>query len=96
MIQALLFVLTSVAGWLLPRLLAAGGTVVVSATVLMPIMEYLQAQVMQKIGGLSADAVNFLSFLGIPDAISIVFAAYTMAIGMKVATVAFSKAGSKP
>lgn len=95
MIQALIFVLTSVASWLIPRLLAASGTVAISVTVLNPIFNYLQDQVMTRLNGLSADAVHFLQFTGIPEAISIIFSAYAMAIGMKAATVAFSRSGSK-
>ncbi|MNR62826.1 hypothetical protein D3C85_1849520 [compost metagenome] len=50
---------------------------------------------MSRVNGLSADAVHFLQFTGIPDAISIIFAAYAMAIGMKAAKAAFQKAGAK-
>lgn len=87
--------MTAVASWLLPKLLAVGGTVVISATVLTPIFTYLQNQVMQKLNGMPADAVRFFQFVGIFDAVSVIFAAYAMAIGMKVAKAAFQRAGSK-
>lgn len=82
--------------WLLPKLLAVGGTVAVSAAVITPIFNYLQSMVMSRINGLPADAVHFLQFTGIPDAVSIIFAAYAMAVGIKVAKAAFQRAGSKP
>ncbi|TWC55725.1 uncharacterized protein DUF2523 [Pseudomonas sp. SJZ080] len=87
--------LTAVASWLLPKLLAVAGTVVISATVLTPIFTYLQNQIMQRLNGMSADAVHFFQFVGIFDAVSVIFAAYTMAIGMKVAKAAYQRAGSK-
>jgi hypothetical protein len=92
---ALYPLLMSVAGWLLPKLLAVGGTVAISAAVITPIFTYLQNQITQRFNGLPADAINFFQFVGIPDAISVIFAAYAMAIGMKAAKAAFQRAGSK-
>jgi uncharacterized membrane protein len=95
MFQVIVAALTAVVGWVLPRLLAVGGTVAISATVLNPIFNYLQGRVMQNLNGMPADAVNFFQFAGVFDAVSVIFAAYAMAIGMKVAKAAFQKAGSK-
>lgn len=95
MFQVLISALTAVAGWILPRLLAVAGTAAVSTTVLMPIFNYLQNQITQRLNGMPADAVNFFRFVGIFDAISVIFAAYAMAVGIKVAKAAYQRAGSK-
>lgn len=87
--------LISAALWLLPKLLAVGGTIAFSMTVITPIISYFQAQVMQRINGAPVDMLNFLVFCGIPEAISIVFAAITMRWAMKAATLAFAKAGAR-
>lgn len=89
-------VLTAVASWLLPKLLAVAGTVAISATVITPIFNFLQNQITQRLNGMPADAVHFFQFVGIFDAVSVIFAAYAMAIGMKVAKAAYERAGSKP
>ncbi|MEN5313684.1 DUF2523 family protein [Pseudomonas koreensis] len=95
MFQVLIAALTAVAGWILPRLLAVGGTVVVSTTVLTPIFNFLQGRVVSALNGMGADAIGFFQFVGIFDAVSVIFAAYAMAIGMKVAKAAYQRAGSK-
>lgn len=95
MFQVLIAAGSALVSWLLPRLLSVAGTVAFSAAVITPIFNYLQNMVMSRVNGLSADAVHFLQFTGIPDAISIIFAAYAMAIGMKAAKAAFQKAGAK-
>lgn len=95
MFQVLISALTAVAGWILPRLLAVGGTVAISTTVLMPIFNYLQNQITQRLNGMPADAVHFFQFVGVFDAVSVIFAAYAMAIGIKVAKAAYQRAGSK-
>lgn len=95
MFQVLISALTAVAGWILPRLLAVGGTVVVSTTVLTPIFNFLQGRVVTALNGMGADAIGFFQFVGIFDAVSVIFAAYAMAIGMKVAKAAYQRAGSK-
>jgi hypothetical protein len=86
---------TAVVSWLLPRLLSVAGTVVVSQTVITPIFTYLQNTITAKLGGMSADAVSFFQFVGIPDAISVIFAAYAMAIGIKSAKAAFQRSGAR-
>lgn len=95
MFHVLIAALTAVASWAIPRLLAVVGTVAVSTTVLTPIFDYLQNMVMQRVNGMPADAVHFLQFTGIPEAISIIFSAYAMAIGMKAAKAAYQRSGSK-
>lgn len=85
----------AVVSWLLPKLLAVGGTVAVSMTVITPILNYLQSQVMQRINGMPADALAFFQFCGVPEAVSVVFAAYTMALGMRAAKAAFQRSGAQ-
>jgi hypothetical protein len=81
--------------WLLPKLLAVGGTVAVSLTVITPIFNFLQNKVISNFNGAGADAVHFLQFTGIFDAVSVIFAAYAMALGVKAAKAAYQTAGSK-
>lgn len=95
MFQVLITALTAVAGWILPRLLAVAGTAAISISVMMPIFNYLQDQVLQRLNGMPADAVNFFRFVGVFDAVSVIFAAYGMAVGIKVAKAAYQRAGSK-
>jgi len=92
---AFLTALYAVFNWLLPKLLAVGGTVAVSMTVITPILTYMQAQVMTRLNGMPADMLQFLQFTGIPEAISILFAAITMKMGIKAAEVAFAKRGAR-
>lgn len=95
MFQVIFAALSAVASYILPRLLAVGGTVVISATVLTPIFNFLQGKVTQSLQGMPADAVAFFQFVGVFDAVAVIFAAYAMAIGMKVAKAAYQRAGSK-
>jgi hypothetical protein len=81
--------------WLLPKLLAVGGTVAVSMTVITPILTYLQNQVMLRVNGMPAEALHFLQFCGVPEAISIVFAAYAMALSLRAAEIAFARSGAQ-
>lgn len=95
MFQVLFTALSAVASYILPRLLAVAGTAVASTTVIMPIFNYLQGQITQRLSGMPADAVNFFQFVGVFDAIAVIFAAYGLAVGMKVAKAAYQRAGSK-
>jgi hypothetical protein len=95
MFQVLIAALTAVASWILPRLLSVAGTVVVSQTVITPIFTYLQNTITAKLGGMSADAVNFFQFVGVPEAISVIFAAYSLAIGIRSAKAAFQRSGAR-
>lgn len=80
--------------WLLPRLLAVFGAVAFSEAAVSPVFEWLEGQISTRLSGLGADAFNFLSFLGVVDAISIIFAGYAMAISIKVGKAAFAKSGA--
>lgn len=79
---------------LLPRLLAALGVVAFSAAVVTPIFDWLQTQISNQLNGFGADAYNLLSFLGVVDAIGIIFAAYSMAISIKAGKALFAKSGA--
>lgn len=85
----------SLLGYALPRLLAVGGVVAVSEAVIQPAFDFLQNKIMSQFSGLPVEAVNFLNFLGLTDAIGIIFAAYTTALGIKAGKAAFAKSGAK-
>ncbi|WP_397378582.1 DUF2523 family protein [Pseudomonas sp.] len=87
-------VLTSALRWLLPRLLAVVGVVAFSQVAVTPIFDWLKDQLLAKLNSLPADAVTFLAFVGVFDAISIVFSAYAMAISIKAGKAAFAKSGA--
>lgn len=95
MFQVLIAAGMAVLQWILPRLLSVAGTVAISETVIKPIFDFIQGQVMQKLNGMSADAVHFLQFAGVFDAVSVIFSAYALAIGMKAAKSAFARNGAK-
>lgn len=95
MAQVLISVLAFLGGWLIPKLAGVFGTVMVSAGVIMPIVVYMQNMVLTRVNGLPAHAVTFLQFTGIPEAVSVIFAAYTMQLSVKLANVAFSRAGTR-
>jgi hypothetical protein len=85
----------SLLSYALPRLLAVGGVVAVSETVIQPAFDFLQSKIMSNFSGLPADVVNFLNFLGFTDAVGIVFTAYITALGIKAGKAAFAKSGAK-
>lgn len=84
----------NVVTWLLPRLAAIFGIVAISETVYTPLLNLLQSKITSSLGGLSAEALGFLNFVAIPQAITIIFAAVTLKIGMKAAKAAFVKKGA--
>lgn len=84
----------AVGSYLLPRLLAAIGVVVFSETAVQPILDWLQGQIISQLSG-SAEFLGFLQFMGVQDAISIVFSAYGVLLGMVAAKAAFSKSAAK-
>ena len=84
----------AVVQWLMPRLLAALGVTVVSAAVILPIFDFLQGEVLRQLGSIGGDAAGFIDFLGLPNAISIVFAAYTLKVSISGAKAAFAKSGA--
>ncbi|WP_296185812.1 DUF2523 family protein [Pseudomonas sp. UBA1879] len=91
MFQVLFIAGQAILMWVLPRLLAAIGATAVSTAVILPIYEWLKFQVLQQLGSIGGDAANFIDFLGIPTAISIVFAAYALKVSIAGAKSAFSK-----
>jgi len=95
MFQVLIAAGTAVFQWILPRLLSVAGTVAISQAVINPIFEFIQGQVLQKLNGMSADGVRFLQFAGVFEAVSVIFSAYALAVGIKAAKAAFAKNGAK-
>ncbi|HCF7371493.1 TPA: DUF2523 domain-containing protein [Pseudomonas aeruginosa] len=87
--------LVAAGSYLLPRLLATLGVVAVSETTLKPIVNWLKDRVLSNIGSLPENARLFLEYLGVVDAVSIVFSAYLLLIGIQAAKVAFSKKAAK-
>lgn len=80
--------------WALPRLLACFGVVVVSQTVFTPAFSYLQGKITSNISAMGADVADFLQYCGVQDAISVVFAAYTLKLSIRAAKAASAKAAS--
>lgn len=80
--------------WLLPRLLAVLGVVVISESVYTPMMNFLQSKITASLSGIGSEAFAFLNFVAVPQAISIIFAAVTLKLGIKGAKAAFAKRGS--
>ncbi|RMN08829.1 MULTISPECIES: DUF2523 family protein [Pseudomonas syringae group] len=80
--------------WLLPRLLAVLGVVVISEAVYTPMLNFLQSKITTSLNGVGAEALSFLNFLAVPQAITIIFAAVTLKLGIKGAKSAFAKKGS--
>jgi len=71
--------------------MAIFGVVVVSETIYTPMLDWLQARIQQSLSGLPAEALGFIQFTGIPNAITIIFAAITLQLGIKAAKAAFTK-----
>lgn len=86
--------LVAAAGYLLPRLLATLGVVMFSETTVQPILDWLQGKIVGQLSG-SGEFLQFLQFMGVQDAVSIIFSAYGVLLGMKAAKAAFSKSASK-
>jgi hypothetical protein len=91
MFQVLFLAGQAVVMWLLPRLLAALGVTAVSAAVILPIYDWLKGKALEQLGSIGGDAAGFIDFLGLPTAISIVFAAYALKVSIGGAKAAFSK-----
>jgi len=92
--QVIVVALQAVIQWALPRILSVAGVAVVSQTVYDPALNWIQNKISSSLAGLSADALAFLQFTGIPNAITIIFAAITLKIGMKAAKAALAKKGA--
>ncbi|WAB93200.1 DUF2523 family protein [Pseudomonas citronellolis] len=91
LVQALI----AAVGYLLPRLLAALGVVVLSQTTVQPIIDWLHDKIVANLSGMSENAFLFLQFMGVEDAIGIIFSAYGVLLGIQAAKAAFSKSVAK-
>ncbi|MCE4068535.1 MULTISPECIES: DUF2523 family protein [Pseudomonas] len=80
--------------YLLPRLLAAIGVVAFSQTAVQPVLNWLQGKIVEQLSS-TGEALQFLQYMGVQDAISIIFSAYAVLLGMTAAKAAFSKSASK-
>jgi len=91
LVQALI----AAAGYLLPRLLAALGVVVISETTVQPIIDWLHGKILGNLSGMSESAFMFLQYMGVEDAIGIIFSAYGVLLGLQAAKAAFSRSAAK-
>jgi len=80
--------------WAWPRVVALLSTAVVAESISTPLMDWIHGQIDTRLSGLPAIAANFVSFTGIPESITIIFAAYTALISLKAAKAAFAKKSS--
>lgn len=80
--------------WALPKLLSLFGIIAVSAGVYTPVFTYIHNQISQQLTGLPAEALDFLYFTGVPNAISIIFAAVTLRITTAAAERALARKGA--
>lgn len=81
--------------WLIPKLLAIGGVVAVSETVTKPTLEWIESKLIAQLDGMGAAGSNFMSMMGVYDAVSIVMTAYFTALGLKAAKAAFAKSSAR-
>ncbi|PBK47817.1 DUF2523 domain-containing protein [Pseudomonas syringae pv. actinidiae] len=91
MFQVLFVAGQAIAMWVLPRLFAALGVITVSSTVIMPIYNWVETKILSSLSSAGSDAYGFLQFLGVPNAISIIFAAYALRVSIAGAKAAMSK-----
>ncbi|WP_122669817.1 DUF2523 family protein [Pseudomonas viridiflava] len=91
MFQILFVAGQAVVMWLLPRLFAALGVITVSTTVIMPIYNWVESKILTSLSSTGADAYGFLQFLGVPNAVSVIFAAYALRVSISGAKAAMSK-----
>ncbi|MCQ2990930.1 DUF2523 domain-containing protein [Pseudomonas tremae] len=91
MFQVLFVAGQAVLMWILPRLMAAIGVITVSSTVIMPIYNWVESKILASLSSAGSDAYGFLQFLGVPNAISIIFAAYALRVSISGAKAAMSK-----
>lgn len=85
---------TSLIQYLLPRVFAMLGVAAVSNTIIDPVFDYIHTKITSNFSGLGSDAYDFLSFVGVPDAVSILFSTITLIMGIRAAKLAFSKKAS--
>jgi hypothetical protein len=96
MYAVLLAALQAAFTWALPRILAIGTTAILSETISQPLLTWIHGQINTKLSGLSAITSNFLTFTGIPEAITILFSAYAAVLSIKAAKAAFAAKSSTP
>lgn len=85
----------SAVGALLPRIAAAIGVYAVSTIAVKPIITALQDKLLGEMAGFPPAVRDFLAYLGVYDAIAIIFSAYLMLIGIQAAKAAASAKASK-
>ncbi|MCQ4248018.1 DUF2523 domain-containing protein [Pseudomonas stutzeri] len=85
----------SAIGALLPRIAAAIGVFAVSTIAVKPIIEALEAKLLGQMASFPTNVREFLAFLGVYDAIAIIFSAYVLLIGIQAAKAAASAKASK-
>lgn len=85
----------SAVGALLPRIAAAIGVFAVSTIAVKPIINALEAKLLGQLASFPNGVREFLAYLGIYDAIAIIFSAYLMLIGIQAAKAAASAKASK-
>jgi len=83
--------LTNFGSWILPRLLAVTGVVVLSETVYQPLLSFLQNKITTSLSGTGTEAAAFLQYVGVQQAVTIIFAAITLKLGIKASKAAFAK-----
>lgn len=93
MFQVLFVAGQAIAMWLMPRLLAALGVATVSTAVIMPIYIFIENKILSNLSSAGAEAYGFLQFLGVPNAVSIVFSAYALRVSINGAKAAMAKKG---
>ncbi|KPW50329.1 hypothetical protein ALO54_101519 [Pseudomonas syringae pv. philadelphi] len=91
MFQVLFVAGRAILMWAFPRLFAALGVVTVSSSVIMPIYNWIESKILGNLSSVGGDAYGFLQFLGVPNAISIIFAAYALRVSISAAKAALSK-----
>ncbi|MBD8617288.1 DUF2523 domain-containing protein [Pseudomonas putida] len=87
----LISVLTSMFNWAWPRIVALSATALLADTVSTPLLDWMHAQINSQMTGVGAVGATFLTFTGLPEAITIIFASYAAVISIKTAKAAFSK-----
>ncbi|MCQ4241158.1 DUF2523 family protein [Stutzerimonas stutzeri] len=85
----------SAIGALLPRIAAAVGVFAISTIAIKPIITGLQDKVLGQMAGFPPGVRDFLAYLGVYDAVAIIFSAYLMLIGIQAAKAAASAKASK-
>ncbi len=77
--------LTAFLTWAMPKIAVFFGIVIISNSVLNPIFNALKQKALDNISANAGQFLNAFELLGGFDAISIVFAAYALSLGLKAA-----------